>query len=157
MSRKLAESSEINDIANTIRSKQFLYIVRFADILTRYSEITFGNPLRYAALSVLITRGGHLTPTELAKLMFRSKHSITKIIDALEKEGMAVRVRGKKDRRVIHVKITSYGLEQVRKNMDRGDEIVKEILSSVTRDEMKTLLGLVGKVQKSVVKKMTKA
>jgi DNA-binding MarR family transcriptional regulator len=137
-----------------MKKKRFLYITSFADILNRYTEIKIKFPLRYTALSFLITRGGSLTPTEMAQLMFRSKHSVTKIIDALEKDGYAVRIPDKEDRRSIKVKITTHGLEHARKGMSRGDDHVKDLISCLTDEEWDNLLNYIKRLRSTLIEKM---
>ncbi|MFC1820632.1 MarR family winged helix-turn-helix transcriptional regulator, partial [Thermodesulfobacteriota bacterium] len=94
-------NGRIEKAAEEIRSREFSYLASFADIINRYMDLRFKklNRLRYGVLSLLITRGGSLTHTRLAKLMFRSKHGITKVIDDLEKDGLVVRTPGSRDRR----------------------------------------------------------
>ena len=154
MRKKLPVSRELEETTKLMRRKNFLYITSFADILNRFSEIHFKVPLRFTALSFLITRGGSLTPTELARLMFRSKHSITKIIDGLEKEGFVVRVPDSKDRRSLQVKITSKGLQHAKKNMIRGDEYVKDLISCLDKAEWENLIHAIKKLRKNLMQKM---
>lgn len=149
-------SEDLREMAEMLKGKWFLYITSFADILTRYSEINFKMPLRFTALSLLIRKGGNLTPTELSQMMFRSKHSITKIIDGLEKDGYVIRVRDKKDRRSLHVRITAKGLNHVRRNIRRGDEHVRELISCLSEDEWQNLLNYIKKLRIALIEKMRK-
>jgi len=154
MGKKLPDSHELIDTTKLMKKKRFLYITSFADILNRYSEINIKYPLRFTALSFLITKGGSLTPTALAQLMFRSKHSVTKIIDGLEKGGYAVRIPDKEDRRSIRVKITTRGLQHARKNMSRGDEYVKDLISCLTDEEWDNLLDYIKRLRRTLIEKM---
>ena len=154
MNKRLPDTQELTDTTTLMRGRRFLYITNFADILNRFSEMNFKDPLRFTALSLLITKGGSLTPTELARLMFRSKHSITKIIDGLEKKGYIVRIRDKKDRRMIHVKLTTEGFEHVKKNMDLGDVHVKGILSCLDENEWEVFLESIKKLRKALIARM---
>ncbi len=154
MGKKLPESHKLTDTTKLMKKKRFLYITSFADILNRYTEIKIKSPLRYTALSFLITRGGSLTPTELAQLMFRSKHSVTKIIDGLEKGGYAVRIPDKEDRRSIQVKITTRGLEHARKSMSLGDDYVKDLISCLTDEEWDNLLDYIKRLRLTLIEKM---
>jgi DNA-binding MarR family transcriptional regulator len=104
------------------------------------------SPLHAIAMFDMVSSGGSLTPTKMAELMFRSKHSITKIIDNLEKEGFIVRDFSSKDRRVTHIKITSAGLEYVRNNLNKGDIRAKQVMDCLDASEQKTLVNLTGKM-----------
>lgn len=145
---------ELDKVMRAIKSKPFLVIVNFADILIRYSEMTLINLLHYNTLGFLIRSGGSLTHTELAKHLFRSKHSITKVIDSLEKEGYVKRVRDLKDRRTIHIRITSAGLDLVEKNLSIGDNLVREVLSTLDKKEMDDLVNHIRRLRRTVIEKI---
>jgi DNA-binding MarR family transcriptional regulator len=104
------------------------------------------SPLHAIAMFHLVCSGGNSTPTHLAELMFRSKHSVTKIVDNLEKEGFIVRDFSSKDRRVTHIKVTSAGLEYVRNNQNKGDKRAKQVMDCLDISELKTLANLTEKL-----------
>ena len=90
-------ADDIRAQAKELRTDNLLSFVYTADILNRYLEIKLrkygANRTQLNILHALITQGGSLRPTELSKRVFRSKHAITRAIDALEEEGL-VRGRG---------------------------------------------------------------
>jgi DNA-binding MarR family transcriptional regulator len=59
-----------------------------------------------------------MTPTEIAKRVFRSKHAVTRAIDVLEKDGLVRRGTVRGDRRIRKVNITRKGLELIQANVD---------------------------------------
>jgi len=128
--------------------------LNFTDIVNRFVAIHLDEKsdwLKNSALSFLITRGGSLTPTELARLMLRSKHYMTKLIDNFEKDGLAVRERASKDRRTIQVKITPAGLEYIMKTLIDNDWMEKEVLSCLDEGEIRTLRTLIQKLRSKMV------
>lgn len=145
---------ELAEVTETIREKQFLYVSSFADMLTRFQEAVLKVPLRFSALSHLIRYGGSLTPTELARLMLRSKHSITIIIDNLEKEGYITRTRDDQDRRMVHISITREGLEHVRSHLDNENPVIRKLMSSLTHEECSQLVGYLKRLRKAVITAM---
>ncbi|MCJ7595868.1 MAG: MarR family transcriptional regulator [Desulfobacterales bacterium] len=145
---------DLEEVMEGIKAIPFLVIMNFADILKRYAEISFANPLHYNLLGFLIRHGGSLTPTELAKLLFRSKHSMTKVVDSLEKKGYVTRVPDSNDRRVLHIKITTAGLERVRKNTARGETLVKDIVSTLSDKEMNELVNYIRRLRQTIIKKL---
>jgi DNA-binding MarR family transcriptional regulator len=102
------------------------------------------SPLHAIAMFDLVRSGGSLTPTKMAELMFRSKHSITKIVDNLENEGFIIRDFSSKDRRVTRIKITSAGLEYVNSNLNKGDKRAKQVMDCLDIVDQKTLVNLTG-------------
>jgi len=159
MTKKLPHSNEIENSAKVIRATEFLYLASFADMINRYVDIMFKkdivNRLRFGALSLLIVRGGSLTPTRLARLMFRSKHSITKVIDSLEKDGFVIRDRTSEDRRTILVKVTSAGLDFVVRALREGDKNTREVVSCLDKDELRTLINLIQRMRRTMIEKIS--
>jgi DNA-binding MarR family transcriptional regulator len=143
-------SDEIRKVASQVKEVNFWVCMNFADTIKRYCEITMKkddlSPLHAIAMFDLVRSGGSLTPTKMAELMFRSKHSITKIIDNLEKEGFIVRDFSSKDRRVTHIKITSAGLEYVSHNLNKGDIRAKQVMDCLDISEQKSLVNLTAKM-----------
>ena len=144
-------ADELAELTDSIREKQFLYISSFTDMFSRFQEAVLKVPLRFSALSHLIRNGGSLTPTELARLMLRSKHSITIIIDNLEQEGYITRIRDRNDRRMVHIKITREGLEHVRSHLNNENPVIQKLMSSLTREECSQLVGHLKKLRKAVI------
>jgi DNA-binding MarR family transcriptional regulator len=143
-------SDDIEKVAAQVRAVNFWLCVKFADTIKRYCEITMKkddiSPLHAIAMFHLVCAGGSSTPTHLAELMFRSKHSVTKIVDNLEKEGFIVRDFSSKDRRVTHINVTSAGLEYVRANQNKGNERAKQVMDCLDISEQKTLVDLTEKL-----------
>jgi DNA-binding MarR family transcriptional regulator len=139
-------SKEIEEVARQVREVNFWLCVKFSDIVSRYCEITMKkddiSPLHAIAMYHLVCAGGSTTPTHLAEMMFRSKHSVTKIVDNLEKEGFIVRDFSSKDRRVTHIRITSAGLSYVRNNQDKANIRAKQVMDCLNVSDQKTLVGL---------------
>ncbi len=70
---------------------------------------------QYNVLRIL--RGNHpagLPSGEIANRMVTRDPDITRLVDRLEKRGLVTRVRGRQDRRVVEVGITTKGLELLR-------------------------------------------
>jgi len=75
-------TNDIEAVNQEIRKMQFSRLIVFADVVSRYAEIVLKNQssrLQTNALEFIITRGGSLTPSQLATIMLRSNYSITKL------------------------------------------------------------------------------
>ena len=143
-------SHDIAMVSKKAEEGNFWLCLAFADTIKRYCEITMKkddvSPLHAIAMFYLARAGGNSTPTHLAELMFRSKHSVTKIVDNLEKEGFIVRDFSSKDRRVTRVKVTDAGLEYVKNNLNKGDKRAKHVMDYLDIAEQKTLVALTRKM-----------
>ena len=104
------------------------------------------NRTGIAVLTQLTVKGGILHPTELARLMWMSKHSMTKIIDSLEKDGLVVRHRIDEDRRAVLIKITSFGLDFIQDTLNRHDVLWTNVIESLDEKEHKQLIELLQKM-----------
>ncbi len=141
---------EFKKVSEQIGELNFWLCVCFADTLNRYLEITMKkddiSPLHNIAMYYLVRSGGSLTPTQLSEAMFRSKHSVTKIMDNLEKEDFIVRDFSSHDRRVTVIQVTEAGLEYVKKNQHKGENRAKQVMDCLNEADQKTLTGLAGKL-----------
>ena len=145
---------DLNTVSETLRQRPYLYLSSLVDIVWRFQESVLKVPLRHTALSLLIRKGGSLTPTELARFMFRSKHSITNIIDSLEKEGFVERHRDSEDRRIVNIKITTEGLKHVKERVDNENPIIGKLMSCLNEKETEQFLLYVNRLRKELIKVM---
>ena len=67
---------------------------------------------------------------------------ITRLLDRLQKRGLAERTRGKSDRRVICGKITPDGLKVLREMDAPLDKFGREMLKHVGQQKLKQLIEL---------------
>jgi DNA-binding MarR family transcriptional regulator len=149
-------ADDIEGALNQIKKTDFWQCVQFADVLIRYLEITMKQDnvisrLQGSALYFLLLNGGELTPTQLAETMLRSKHSVTKIIDSLEKEGFIVRDFDNKDRRVTSIKLTSTGLEHLKQRFTKGNERANKVMDSLNAGEQRILVDLTERIREKMI------
>jgi MarR family transcriptional regulator, negative regulator of the multidrug operon emrRAB len=117
MSSKILKTEGINnteEIQGEVLNRQISRIIVFCDVIDRYLRLRLKNNyswLRVNTILFLRARGGHLTPSQLAKLMLRSRNSITKLINGLERDGLIKRVHADNDRRTVIIEVTSKGLK----------------------------------------------
>jgi DNA-binding MarR family transcriptional regulator len=100
------------------RVRAFLSYLYTEDILTRYLDNKLAHEkvtrAGFGVLHFLILNGGSMIPTTISKKAARSKYSVTRVIDALEKMGLVERLLPGEDRRTRRISITAAGLETVR-------------------------------------------
>ena len=155
--KRFPSRNEVKNAEKIIRGREFLYLLGFADVLNRYMDIKLKdqfNHLRNAALSLLIAKGSSLTPTQLAQLMLRSKHSLTRVIDSLEGDGFVVRERVSKDRRAVHVRITSDGLTFMMQSLRDNARAEEEIMSCLDKNETETLRNLTQRLKLRLIEEI---
>jgi len=154
----MTSRNEIEKVNIQIRSMEIPRIIAFADVVNRYAQIILKNEvswLRASALIFLITRGGTLTPGQLAHIMLRSRYSITKLIDGLEKDGLVKRYPDGEDRRSIKVKVTSEGLNYVTSSLGVVMEAESELKNWLKDDELKNLAITIRKLKDKLIEKIS--
>ena len=152
---------EIDKVNASIRSTQFSRLVAFADVVTRYTLVARKKRenqiswLRSSALSFIITRGGSLTPSQLAAIMLRSNYSITRLIDGLEEDGLVKRCRNKQDGRSFEVKVTAAGLSYTLERLKDSEVVETDLRSCLDEREMNDLAVIIRKLRDNLIEKVS--
>lgn len=135
-------------------------LIRTWQVIDRYLELELrkqgSNPIRFAIMNALYRHGGRMTPTEISKLVFRSKNTITSVINTLERERFVQRESSKSDRRSSEVVITDKGWDKTNKITPVAQEISREILSCLDKEELDALGAILKTVRKSLLQKISK-
>lgn len=149
---------EIEAVNQRIRSMQLPRIIVFADVVNRYVQKTLKNEVSWlhtSALIFLITRGGTLTPGQLARIMLRSNYSITRLIDGLEEDCLVKRCPDGNDRRSTQVTITSEGLDYVVSNLHNLLEAENELTGWLDESELESLAATLRKLRDKLIEKVS--
>jgi DNA-binding MarR family transcriptional regulator len=105
------------------------------------------TPNQYNVLRIL--RGSHPTRLacgDIATRMISRDPDITRLVDRLSARGLVDRVRGRRDRRVVEVGITSKG-QAILKDLDvHADHMPKAMLGRLGPKKLAQLAGLLGHV-----------
>ena len=126
-----------------------------ADVIDTYLDIYFSqyaplNRTGFHMLQVLISAGGSMIQTELSTRVFRSKYTITKMVDMLEKNGWVERQPVPADRRAKDVVITTKGLALIRNSMNRMLKMSQLAVSCLDETERKQLRSINRKLREHV-------
>ncbi len=92
-------------------------------------------------LYVLTTvhREGPLSMSEISKKVLIPKSNLTPLVDKLIKKNLVLRENDYSDRRIIRVRITEKGINQISKLNQGIKEIIREKLSSLPVDKLNRL------------------
>lgn len=122
------------DIANRLHAVaiHLLRRVRQDDPLTGLSSA------RLSALSV-VGFGGPCTISDLAVAEQVAVPTISRIVAALVVEGLVERQTDKQDRRVVHLLVTSKGMQVLREGQRRRTMQLGNMLKQFTPDEQETI------------------
>jgi DNA-binding MarR family transcriptional regulator len=125
----------LTDVANRLNSLS-IHLVR------RVSQATYGDRITPARLSLLsvIVFGGPSTVSELARAEKVSVPAVTRMLDALESDGLAYRQPSEDDRRAVKVLPTESGLRVMEAARARRVQHIADELSFLTQEELDVLL-----------------
>lgn len=94
----------------------------------------------------LLWNKGKMSQQSLADNMQKDKNSITKLVDALEKKGLLVRERDKKDRRSNTIVLTPKAEAMKMEAKEFGVAMLDKMLTGISEDELRGFLGTLGKL-----------
>jgi MarR family 2-MHQ and catechol resistance regulon transcriptional repressor len=83
---------------------------------------------------------------ELAEYLGLAVNTVTDVVDALERRGLARRQRDDSDRRVVRVELTEAGRDAAATVAKGHLDIYRTYLSALTAEEQETLLALYRKI-----------
>jgi DNA-binding MarR family transcriptional regulator len=148
---KLAK--ELKKQHRQLKTSTFLSLLVTADIIYRYLDNTrdekqISGPA-FNVLNTLILCKGSAFPTEISRRIFRSKHSVSKVIFTLEKHGLVTVRPAGNDRRKREVTITDKGIEVTKKGTIYFRKLVGEkIFTILTDEETRFLNGILTRIRR---------
>ena len=159
MTEKSARPVNIEKMRREILSMNLSRLAVFSDVMNRYILLrTKGDArtwLRVYAVTFIITRGGKVTPTELAKILLRSRNSVSQLINGLEKDGLVRRYHTTEDRRTVYVEVTSEGLSFIKARFKALKSLEEEITSCLDDGELRIIVDLTRKLRLRLIEKLT--
>lgn len=159
MAEKSARPVNTEKMRREILSMNLSRLAVFSDVMNRYVLLrTKGDArtwLRVYAVTFIITRGGKVTPTELAKILLRSRNSVSQLINGLEKDGLVRRYHTTEDRRTVYVEVTSEGLSFIKARFKVLKSLEEEITSCLDDGELRIIVNLTRKLRLRLIEKLT--
>jgi DNA-binding MarR family transcriptional regulator len=106
---------------------------------------------RRAVLWCIQNNGGEATPVEIARQLFRELHSVTEMLNRMNKEGLIKKYKSNgKSKNVI--RLTKKGLEVF--NQSLHNETDKRIFSVLSKEEREQLMSCLWKVRKKTLSEL---
>ena len=111
----------------------YVLFLQTVDAVSRYTETQLLKAgitkTQYTVLVLLDSIPASPTLTELSRWMFRSKNSMTTVIDHMERDGLVQRMRDTRDRRSVRVVATETGRELFDRVRQPSTDLVYTIMS----------------------------
>ncbi len=91
-----------------------------------------------------------LSPTELSRLQFVTKNTISSLLRSLEDQGLIERTLDPKDRRQFKIHLTDEGRDLIRKSTPEHVTYLNQLVGDLTPDEVRQLGELLRKLRVSL-------
>jgi DNA-binding MarR family transcriptional regulator len=115
--------------------------------------LKFGiSPRQAAMMFMILTLGEKATPSELARCLFREPHSISELVERMEKAGLVRKVSDLARKNLVRVELTDKGRDIYERSV--SEEPVHRILASLSDEEHEQLRALLGKLWDGAVKEL---
>ena len=152
--------SEVSKTTDKTPLGTLLSILTSFEVLARYLEVELRNYkvtlIRFHIMSTLFKNGGEMTPSEIAESVFREKNSITAVLNTLEREGVVRREPSPDDRRSVKVVITDKGWKEANRLSPIAQELSREALSCIDREQIEELVDIMRKIRESLLPKIAR-
>lgn len=130
--------------------RTFILFVQSAQAVLKYTDAHLYRKARLSVvklivLRVLESRGGVMTPSEIAEWTQTERHNITALVNRMRRDGLVTAERNSGNKRFVNITITDKGREVLRQAMPVAREIVKKVMTSIA-DSDATLLEKLLKV-----------
>ncbi len=137
-----------------------LSVLMSFEALARYLELELkrhdATLIRFNIMSTLFKNGGEMTPSEIGESVFREKNSITAVINTLERQGVVRREPSTNDRRSVKVVITDKGWKEANRLSPIVQELSREVLSCLDREQIEVLVGIMRTIRESMLPRVAK-
>jgi DNA-binding MarR family transcriptional regulator len=148
-------AEDIRAIGTDLRFTLAVQLLNAGWLLDKYITAkarTYGqNRSRFDIMHTLIIHGGVMKPSDLSRMLLRSKQTITQIIDVLERDGLVKRELIGQDRRTKRIIVTKRGLELIRTSLPDTLEVMNSAMPKMGEDEVQILTASLRKIRKHLV------
>ena len=143
----MAKLNKVEDLADRLHSTaiHLLRQVRVQDAATGLA------PARLSALSVLVF-GGAMSLNELARAEQVRPPTMSRIVDALESEGLVRRTVNQQDRRAVVLEATEKGAAILWQGRKRRVKFLAKHLSRLSEQERKQINDAINAIQKAMAR-----
>ena len=143
----MSKLNKVEELADRLHSTaiHLLRQVRVQDAATGLA------PARLSALSVLVF-GGAMSLNELARAEQVRPPTMSRIVDALESEGLVRRTVNEQDRRAVVLEATQKGTAILWQGRKRRVKFLARHLSSLSTEERKKIEDAIAAIQKAMAK-----
>lgn len=94
------------------------------------------------------------TQNDLASITNRSKTSLTRLINTMERKGLVYRVLSIKDKRVNHIHLSDFGKSTFLSSLPVIDKIMDELEENISQKDLAKTIDVLRQIQHNINKKL---
>jgi len=130
-------------------NQAYWVVIRVAEAELRALDLTM---IQAAVLYWVKTSKEPPTPADLSRLLFRRPHTVSDLLDRMEKQGLVRRKRDSKRKNVSRIVLTDKGEQAFKRQKEVG--AVARILSELTPEESETVLAALDKLRQKAIEEL---
>ena len=120
--------------------RTFILFVQSAQAVLKYADAHLYRKARLSVvklivLQVLDSKGGVMTPSEIAEWTQTERHNITALVNRMKQDGLVTAERSSIDKRFVNVTLTNKGREVLRQGMPVAGEVVNQVMTSIAEGD----------------------
>lgn len=108
------------------------------------------SPMKTAVLFIVQSIGSEATPAEIARWILRKSHTVSGLLDRMEKDGLITRTKDLPKKNLVRVTITAKGKKVLRQSMKR--ESTRRIFAVIPEKDRQQLYAQLEKLRDKGVK-----
>ena len=89
---------------------------------------------------------------DLAFISNRSKTSLTRLINTIEKKGYVIRITSKKDKRINHIFLTDKGKVIFKKSLPVLQNLISDLQEGINLEDLKLTIKVLQQIQNNIIK-----
>jgi len=145
--KELKDLFDYKDIRNIIWTNwniANILVVKYSD--NNLAQVRGLSYEQFFVLSIMNKLGKKANATEIARLLNRNPNTVTTIFDRMEKKGLLIRTRDKRDRRIVRAVITPKGRDKLADTTNRSLTVSQNLDSCFSIEELEKFNTLLEKL-----------
>lgn len=130
-------------------NQAYWVVIRVAEAELRALDLTM---IQAAVLYWVKTSKTPPTPADLSRLLFRRPHTVSDLLNRMEKQGLVRRRRDSERKNVSRIVLTDKGEQAFKRQKEVG--AVARILSDLTPEESETVMKALDKLRKKAIEEL---
>ena len=147
----MVENGNSRDLT-LLRRKLWILCHRTSDLASRYMDyiLTKQSGITYQQFLVLVIleqTNFQGTVGNIAEKLGRTQNTLSVLLDRMKRDGLVRKTRNLSDKRLVRVAVTEKGKKKLAESVDVGWNVIKDLISPLSEEEMSTMVQLIGRLE----------